>query len=73
LVGDHATLVAQQSVYILMNVVGYWLWRRDEREKKALETALLAAETRPLAAQGAATGTGPIVVVKTASDAAVST
>ncbi len=41
---DHASLLAQQAVYILMNVVGYYLWRRDERMKDLLEEA----EKRPL-------------------------
>ncbi|SDT89311.1 Nicotinamide mononucleotide transporter [Verrucomicrobium sp. GAS474] len=42
--GGHASLLAQQSIYILMNVVGYFLWKRDERLKELLE----AAEKRAL-------------------------
>jgi nicotinamide riboside transporter PnuC len=33
----HTTLVAQQTVYILLNVVGYVLWRRDDRLRDELE------------------------------------
>jgi len=34
---SHATLLAQQSVYILLNIVGYVLWRKDERLREELE------------------------------------
>jgi nicotinamide riboside transporter PnuC len=33
----HPSLLAQQSVYILLNIVGYILWRRDERLREELE------------------------------------
>lgn len=36
-VNFHPTLLAQQSVYILLNIVGYILWRKDERLREALE------------------------------------
>jgi hypothetical protein len=29
--------LAQQSVYILLNVVGYVMWRKDERLRQELE------------------------------------
>jgi len=34
---DHATLFVQQTIYILLNVVGYWMWRRDDRLREELE------------------------------------
>src|ERR1700761_4113872 len=34
---SHVTLLAQQVIYIILNVVGYILWRRDERLRAALE------------------------------------
>jgi nicotinamide riboside transporter PnuC len=48
-VNSHTTLLAQQVVYILLNIVGYILWRRDDRlreelerlEARELETAVL--------------------------------
>jgi hypothetical protein len=36
-VSHHPTLLAQQFVYILLNIVGYALWRRDERLRWGLE------------------------------------
>ena len=36
-VNSHPSLLAQQSVYILLNIVGYVLWRRDERLREELE------------------------------------
>jgi Nicotinamide mononucleotide transporter len=42
----HPSLLAQQTVYILLNLVGYVMWRRDERLREALE----AIEDRELAA-----------------------
>jgi nicotinamide riboside transporter PnuC len=36
-VNYHPTLLAQQSVYILLNIVGYVMWRKDERLREALE------------------------------------
>ena len=36
-VNFHPALLAQQSVYILLNIVGYILWRRDDRLKAELE------------------------------------
>ena len=36
-VNGHASLLAQQSVYVLLNIVGYIMWRRDERLEKELE------------------------------------
>ncbi len=33
----HTTLLAQQTVYILLNIVGYIMWRKDERLREALE------------------------------------
>ncbi len=44
LVNDHPALLAQQSVYILLNVVGYIIWRREDRVGEALERM----EDRPL-------------------------
>jgi nicotinamide riboside transporter PnuC len=34
---SHTTLLAQQSVYILLNIVGYVMWSRDERLREELE------------------------------------
>jgi nicotinamide riboside transporter PnuC len=36
-VNFHPSLLAQQSVYILLNIVGYIMWRREERLRPALE------------------------------------
>ena len=36
-VNSHPALLAQQSVYILLNIVGYVLWRKDERLREELE------------------------------------
>ena len=33
----HPSLLAQQSIYILLNIVGYIMWRRDDRLREALE------------------------------------
>ena len=33
----HTTLLAQQTVYILLNIVGYVMWRKDERLREKLE------------------------------------
>lgn len=33
----HSSLLAQQSVYILLNIVGFVMWRRDEKLREALE------------------------------------
>ncbi len=33
----HPSLLAQQTVYIFLNIVGYVMWRRDERLKETLE------------------------------------
>ena len=33
----HTSLLAQQAVYVLMNIVGYVMWRRDDVLKKRLE------------------------------------
>jgi hypothetical protein len=44
----HASLLAQQSVYILLNIVGYVMWRRDERLREELERI----EARALEAAG---------------------
>lgn len=33
----HTTLLAQQTVYILLNIVGYVMWRKDERLREELE------------------------------------
>ncbi len=44
-VNAHTSLLAQQAVYILLNIVGYIMWRRDERLKEQLdrlESRLLA-------------------------------
>ena len=43
-VNFHPSLLAQQAVYILLNVVGYLMWRKDERLAAALE----AVEKRTL-------------------------
>ncbi len=43
-VNFHPTLLAQQSVYILLNIVGYIMWQRDAR----IEAALDRLEKRPL-------------------------
>jgi nicotinamide riboside transporter PnuC len=48
----HASLLAQQVVYILLNVVGYVMWRRDER----IELRLKQIEERPLEAAGTTRG-----------------
>ncbi len=37
-VNFHPSLLAQQAVYIRLNVVGYWMWRKDERLQAALES-----------------------------------
>ena len=34
---SHTTLLAQQSVYILLNIVGYVMWRKEERLREELE------------------------------------
>ena len=34
---SHTSLLAQQSVYILLNIVGYVMWRRDDRLREELE------------------------------------
>jgi len=36
-VNDHSALLAQQAVYILLNIVGFVMWRRDERLERELE------------------------------------
>lgn len=36
-VNVHESLLAQQAVYILLNIVGYVMWRRDDRLKELLE------------------------------------
>jgi nicotinamide riboside transporter PnuC len=36
-VNFHPTLLAQQSVYILLNIVGYIMWRKDDRIREELE------------------------------------
>ncbi len=36
-VNSHPSLLAQQAVYILLNIVGYVMWRREERLREALE------------------------------------
>ncbi len=33
----HSALLAKQTVYIILNVVGYMMWRRDERLREELE------------------------------------
>ncbi len=33
----HPALLAQQSVYIVLNVVGYLMWRRDDRLRETLD------------------------------------
>jgi nicotinamide riboside transporter PnuC len=43
-VNSHSALLAQQAVYILLNVVGYVMWRKDERLREELERI----ETREL-------------------------
>jgi nicotinamide riboside transporter PnuC len=43
-VNGHSSLLAQQIVYLLLNIVGYVLWRRDER----LEQRLREIEERAL-------------------------
>jgi nicotinamide riboside transporter PnuC len=43
-VNAHPALLAQQAVYIVLNVIGYYMWRRDERIHDALERL----ESRPL-------------------------
>ena len=34
---SHTALLAQQSVYILLNIVGYIMWRKAERLREELE------------------------------------
>jgi len=34
---SHTTLLAQQVVYIFLNIVGYVMWRRDDRLREELE------------------------------------
>ena len=36
-VNFHPSLLAQQAVYVLLNVVGYVMWRRDDRLRETLE------------------------------------
>lgn len=52
-VNAHPSLLAQQGVYIVLNVVGYVLWKRDDRLREALERIeareLKAATDRPAA------------------------
>ncbi len=33
----HPSLLAQQIVYLLLNVIGYVMWRRDDRLREELE------------------------------------
>ena len=33
----HPSLLAQQIVYLFLNIVGYVMWRRDDRLREALE------------------------------------
>ena len=40
----HSALLAQQMVYIILNIVGYIMWRRDEQ----IEERLNRLESRPL-------------------------
>jgi nicotinamide riboside transporter PnuC len=35
---SHSSLLAQQFIYILLNIVGYVMWRRDERLRWGLES-----------------------------------
>jgi len=35
---SHPSLVAQQAIYIFINLVGYALWRQDERLRCGLES-----------------------------------
>jgi len=30
---SHGSLIAQQVAYIVMNVAGYWIWKREESEE----------------------------------------
>ncbi len=46
LLNFHPSLLAQQVVYLLLNVVGYVLWRREDRLRAQLEEL----EERALAA-----------------------
>ncbi len=50
----HPALLAQQAVYIALNVVGYALWRRDERLRQALEEVESRALQSPAPAPDAA-------------------
>jgi nicotinamide riboside transporter PnuC len=34
---DYASLLFQQTIYILLNIVGYRMWQREERLRKELE------------------------------------
>ena len=34
---SHVTLLAQQTVYILLNVVGYIMWRREDQLREKLD------------------------------------
>jgi hypothetical protein len=51
-VNGHSSLFAQQCVYLLLNVVGYVMWRRDER----LEQRLKDIEDRSLEERGSVPG-----------------
>jgi nicotinamide riboside transporter PnuC len=34
---SHTSLLAQQAIYVLLNLVGYVMWRKDERLRWGLE------------------------------------
>ena len=34
---NHVSLIFQQSVYILLNIVGYQMWKKDEKLQQALD------------------------------------
>ncbi len=60
---DHSALLAQQSVYILLNIVGYIMWRRDDRLREELERV----EMRALKADNAAPRGEEATAVKSSS------
>ena len=51
-VNGHASLLAQQIIYLFLNIVGYVMWRRDER----LERRLRDIEDRLLKEPGSPAG-----------------
>jgi nicotinamide riboside transporter PnuC len=46
-VNSHPSLLAQQAIYVLLNVVGYAMWRQDERLRWRLAPIQANRDTEP--------------------------